>query len=316
VDEFLATFESRVVAGERSPRTLERYRQHLDHHIIPALGRREIQKVGPNVLGQFLSDKRTEGLSAWSRKGMVTPLGRIFALAVRRGYIPENPLHRLDPDELPRGQNKTEARTLNRDELTALIKHAPSKYRPLIATLVYTGLRIQEALGLVWEDVDFDAGLIRVRCQLSRATRNRPAQRVKLKTKGSRREIRVEPDLVALLRRHKVASRFSQDDDYVFTTETGQPIYYRNAATRGLTRAAEVAGLNCERLPKLSFHDLQHSYGSHLVRSGLDVVRVSRQLGHARPSVTLDVYAHEFEQIQHTEDVQEKLTTAFGGIIS
>jgi hypothetical protein len=40
-------------------------------------------------------------------------------------------------------------------------------------------------------------------------------------------------------------------------------------------------------------------YGSHLVLSGLDVVRVSRQLGHARPSITLDVYSHEFEQAQH-----------------
>lgn len=315
-EEFVQSFESKVAAGERSPRTLERYRQYLDRHIIPALGRREIQKVSPNVLAQFLSEKRTEGLSPWSRKGMVTPLGRIFALAVRRGYISENPLHRLDPDELPKGQNQNEARTLNREELTALVKHTPPKYRPLIATLVYTGLRIQEALGLVWEDVDFEPGLIRVRFQLTRATREQPARRVKLKTKGSRREIRLEPDLVALLRRHKMASSFSTDEDYVFTTETGEAIYYRNAARRGLTRAAEAAGVNRDGLPKLSFHDLRHSYGSHLVRSGLDVVRVSRQLGHARPSVTLDVYAHEFEQAQHAEDVREKLTAAFGGILS
>jgi integrase len=68
-------------------------------------------------------------------------------------------------------------------------------------------------------------------------------------------------------------------------------------------------------VPKLSFHDLRHTYGSHLVLSGLDVVRVSRQLGHARPSITLDVYAHEFEQPQHAEDVAVKLTAAFGGIL-
>jgi integrase len=118
------------------------------------------------------------------------------------------------------------------------------------------------------------------------------------------------------LRRHKLASPSSKDDDYVFATETGAPMYYRNAASRGLMLAAEAAGLNRDGLPKLSFHDLRHSYGSHLVRSGLDVVRVSRQLGHARPSVTLDVYAHEFEQAQHADDVSEKLTAAFGGILS
>jgi integrase len=63
-------------------------------------------------------------------------------------------------------------------------------------------------------------------------------------------------------------------------------------------------------------HDLRHSYGSHLVRAGLDVVRVSRQLGHARPSVTLDVYAHDFEEANHADDVSKRLTTAFGGILT
>jgi integrase len=122
--------------------------------------------------------------------------------------------------------------------------------------------------------------------------------------------------VAALLRRHKVASPFSKDEDYVFATETGAPVYYTNAASRGLTPAAEATGLNRDGLPKLSFHDLRHSYGSHLVRSRLDVVRVSRQLGHARPSVTLDVYAYEFEQAPNADDVTEKLTAAFGGILT
>jgi hypothetical protein len=51
------------------------------------------------------------------------------------------------------------------------------------------------------------------------------------------------------------------------------------------------------------------------VRSGLDIVRVSRQLGHARPSITLDVYAHEVEAAQHADDLQAKLTASFGGIL-
>lgn len=168
----------------------------------------------------------------------------------------------------------------------------------------------------VWEDVDLDAGVIRVQYQLTRATRHDPAERAKLKTRGSRREIRLEPDIAALLRRQKLASPFSKDDHYVFTTETGAPMYYRNASQRGLRARADSAGLSRAGLPQLSFHDLRHSYGSHLVRSGLDVVRISRQLGHARPSVTLDVYAHEFEQAQHADDVKQKLTAAFGGILS
>jgi integrase len=287
----------------------------LDHHILPALGKREIQKVTPDLLARFLREKRDGGLSDWSRKGMLTPLGRVLSLAVRRGYISENPLRRLDSSELPKGRNRDDARVLCREELTALVKHAPDTFRPIIATLVYTGLRIQEVLGLVWGEVDFDAGVIRVRHQLTRATRDDPARRVKLKTTCSRREIRLEADLAVLLRRHKLSSPFSDHDDFVFATSEGTPFYYRNVAVRGLDKAADAAGLNREGFPKLSFHDLRHTYGSHLVRQGLDVVRISRQLGHARPSITLDVYAHEFEQAQHAEDVNAKLTAAFGGII-
>jgi len=313
--EFLSNFESLVEAGERSARTLERYRDHLDHHLLPSRGRREIQKITPSVIASFLREKRDAGLSPWSCKGMLTPLGRTFALAVRRGYINENPLRRLDADELPKGRNLHDARVLNRDELASLIERTPETYRPVIATLCFTGLRIQEALGLTWGDVDFERAVIRVRSQLTRATREEPARRVRLKTKGSRRDIRLEPSLAALLRRHKLASSFSTDEDYVFATSHGTPFYYRNVASRGLAKAADAAGVNRDGLPKLSFHDLRHTYGSHLVRQGLDVVRISRQLGHARPSITLDVYSHEFEEVAHADDVSAKLTAAFGGVL-
>jgi integrase len=301
-----------------APRTLNHYRGDLNRHILPKLGGQAIQTVTPDVIAWFLSEKRASGLSAWSCRGLVTPLGRIFALAVRRGYINENPLRRLDGSELPKGQNASEARVLTRDELTALLSNAPDKYQPVIATLVYTGLRIQECLGLVWSDIDFEAGLIRVQYQLTRATRTEPARRVPLKTRGSRREIRLESDLAALLRRHKEQAfglAHTKPQDYVFTTETGRPLYHRNVALRGLAKAAEAAGLNREGVPALSCHDLRHTYGSHLALSGLDIVRVSRQLGHARPSITLDIYAREFEQAQHGDDVAAKVTATFGGIL-
>ena len=67
--------------------------------------------------------------------------------------------------------------------------------------------------------------------------------------------------------------------------------------------------------PRLTLHDLRQTYGSHLVRQGGDVVTVSRQMGHARPSITLDVYSHEFAAVQHQASVAAKLTDAFAGIL-
>ena len=91
---------------------------------------------------------------------------------------------------------------------------------------------------------------------------------------------------------------------------------YRNVAHRGLTAAADRAGLNPEGVPKLTLHDLRHTYGSHLVRGGADVVTVSRQMGHARPSITLDVYSHEFAAVQHRDSVEASLTDAFSGLLT
>ncbi len=76
------------------------------------------------------------------------------------------------------------------------------------------------------------------------------------------------------------------------------------------------SGLNGDGQPTLTLHDLRHTFGSHLVRQGADVVTVSRQMGHARPSITLDVYSHEFASVQHQASVAAKLTDAFGGILS
>ena len=101
----------------------------------------------------------------------------------------------------------------------------------------------------------------------------------------------------------------------MLTTATGSPLNYRNVSTRGLDKAADVANLNPPSLPKLTFRDLRHTYGLHLAQSGLDPVGVQRQLGHARPSITMDLYVHEFETARRREQVGERLATALGGLI-
>jgi integrase len=56
-------------------------------------------------------------------------------------------------------------------------------------------------------------------------------------------------------------------------------------------------------------------FTSHLIRQGLDPVRAARQLGHARPSITLDVYAHDFAAARQWDDVGERLAAAFDGLL-
>ncbi len=197
---------------------------------------------------------------------------------------------------------------LGRAELSRLLASCPARYRPLLATAAYTGVRLSELLGLSWRDVDFAAGVIHVRHQLSRARIGSPARRVAPKTAAAVREIPLAPQLAVLLHRHKQDAQFAAEADYVFTTSLGTPLGHRNVEVRALARAGERAGINLEGERRLRFHDLRHTFASHLIVDlRLDVAQVSRILGHASTSITLDTYTHLFEHAAHTADVRTQI---------
>jgi integrase len=213
----------------------------------------------------------------------------------------------LERDERPRPQRRRQ-RVLGRAEIERLLAVCPPRDRLMIATVLYTGLRISEMLGLIWEDIDFAAGVIHVRAQLSRAHRGMPARRVPPKTASSVRDVPLVPQLARLLAAHKQASRFIASGDWVFATARGTPHGHRNVARRSLGRAVALARLNADGWPPLRFHDLRHTFASHLIIDlGLDVAQVSRILGHARVTITLDIYTHLFDDARHARDIRSRM---------
>jgi site-specific recombinase XerD len=102
--------------------------------------------------------------------------------------------------------------------------------------------------------------------------------------------------------------------DFVYATQIGTPLSHRNATARGLEKAADAASINKDAVPKLAFHDLRHTAITHLIRSGVDVAQVQRFAGHAKPSITLDLYVGEFEQrkINHSG---ARLAAIYGGAL-
>lgn len=310
-------FEAQVRSGERAERTLEHYRYQLRRNLLPTLGQKKVQEISTDDCARLIAKLRARGLSPKTIAGALVPLGRVFSLALRRGYINSNPLQRLETSERPR-VHRREQRVLTHEEMRKLLAACLPSYRPLVTTALYTGMRLSELLGLTWAEVDFDAGLIRVRHQLSRGRRDRAARRVRLKTKAAVRDIPLLPQLGSLLKQHKLAAPFSDDRDYVFSTTLGTPLGYRNVERRGLTRAAKKAGLEQEGLLPLRLHDLRHTFASHLIVDlRLDVAQVSRILGHARPSITLDTYTHLFDHASHAADIRERMAISeFGRQLS
>jgi integrase len=200
---------------------------------------------------------------------------------------------------------------LGRAEIERLLGACSPRDRLMIATVLYTGLRISEMLGLIWDDVDLSTGVVHVRAQLSRAHHGAPARRVAPKTPASVRDVPLVAQLARLLAAHKHSVPFASATDWVFATTNGTPHGHRNVTQRGLQRAARGAGLNGGDWPPLRFHDLRHTFASHLIVDlGLDVARVSRILGHARVTVTLDVYTHLFDDARHAREIRALMTSS------
>jgi integrase len=153
---------------------------------------------------------------------------------------------------------RREQRILDRDEIAKLLDSAPRSYRTLLATAIFTALRQGELLGLTWQDMDFDAGLVRVRKSLDRS-----GNRTEPKTSQAVREVLLMPALGRMLREHKLASPYSAASDFVFASQAGTPLNWRNASKRGLEKAVENAKLGGGRV---RFPDLRHTFASLLTR--------------------------------------------------
>jgi integrase len=164
--------------------------------------------------------------------------------------------------------------------VTQLLKYS-NGYTRLFELCVYTGLRIREALGLVWGDIDLTAGTILVQAQLSKTSNIADAVRVPTKT-DEIRTVNIDSGLVAILRDLKTEA-FSKGragaQSFVFQTSEGAPLSYRNVWA-AFDAAAAKAGLNREGVRKLRPHDLRRTAASLLINAGLPAPYVAAQLGH------------------------------------
>jgi hypothetical protein len=144
--------------------------------------------------------------------------------------------------------------------------------------------------------------------QLSRRRLHQP-----LKTEAGEREVLLAPTMLLRLRQHWLASAFKTPDDLVFCTRTGRGLDYRRVGDvfRQAVRRSGVRGPG-----RLSLHSLRHGYASLLIGRNINPQFVSRQLGHANPSVTLGVYSHLFARREHGELARQTLDASYAAMTS
>jgi integrase len=180
---------------------------------------------------------------------------------------------------------------MTRAELRRLLGELPQRWLMFFELLAHTGLRISEALGLDWTDVEFGARpRLRVRRQCYRGRVSR------LKTRNSRRDLPISPALARKL----WAVRPPHAEGPIFVTRNGTRFGDRNVR-RVLVAAAIRAGLTKQvtdprgrllTVSRVSFHTFRHTCASLLFEGGKNIKQVSRWLGHADPAFTLRTYVH------------------------
>jgi len=224
----------------------------------------------------------------------LTLLVMIFNYAVRNRWVDYNPAEHVEKLKVPVSldSNRIDSDILTPNEIVKLLDAAEplrrsktgeaitNNYRLLIKTAIFTGMRSGEIRGLQWGDIDWNSSEVHVRRSWKEGAFHQP------KTQASFRRIDLPKFLMTELREWRLACP-KGEYDLVFPNLSGNPTGSTNLLRRGFYPALRRAGIR-----KIRFHDLRHTYASLLIANGEDVVRVSRLLGHASPTITLNVYSH------------------------
>ena len=274
VDRWLATR-----AADLRPSTLATYRDVLGR-VTARCGHVRLSRLSPALLAGVLADLRRTGMGARRVQMAYTYLHACLGQAAALGLLGYNPLDRVPK---PRGEAQerrywtaAEARRFLSAALRSSHQHAP-----LLAFLLGTGLRLSEALGLRWADVDLGAGVVHVRRALV-WTGTGPVLGLP-KTRQGERAVDLPAWCLDLLRR---LPRPLSEEAPVFTAEGGATPTKSNVR-RAMLRLCELAGV-----PYVHPHGLRHVHAALLVAGGLDPQSLRRRLGHAHVSMSLDRYAY------------------------
>jgi integrase len=292
VADFIDRWERDWARVNLSPKTVERYSELIRKHIVPHIGRVPAQKLRAVTLSELYSKLlRESGLAARTVGHVHRIIHRALGHAVQWGVTVANVAANVKPPKV----EATEIEILRDAERAAVLERLKGRaIHPIVVMALGTGMRRGELLALRWQDVDLDRAQVRVERSLEQT---RAGLRFKApKTKHGRRSIALPSFVVTELRAHWKAQQEGRlalglgkapPESLVFARFDGEA-RSPNRFSQEWAETAKALGL------KVTFHALRHTHASQLIASGMDVLTISRRLGHGSPTVTLGVYGHLF----------------------
>jgi len=294
VEQYLNTWLADSVMSSRRPKTFESYDLNV-RRAIPHIGKYKLVDLQPAHLQRCYAQLLEKGLSGKpltkrSVNHTHTVLHTALAQAVKQGRIFRNPADAVDPPRPEFGVKET----LTKEEVERLFDStAQDRLGALWVLLVTTGVRIGEALGLSWCDVEPSNERISVKRALQRQ-KGKGLVFVEPKTKSSRRAVYLSKTALDAIRKHEIAQKEEflglgipwHKDCLIFCNQLGNPLDPGNVRET-LGRRLKGAGL-----PKVRTHDLRHTAATLLLQEGVHPKIVQEMLGHSTIMLTLDTYSH------------------------
>ncbi|WP_457789710.1 tyrosine-type recombinase/integrase [Anaeromassilibacillus sp. SJQ-5] len=276
--------------------------EKLLKRVVTAMGHLHVDKIKPFHIQQFYDNLAEDGMNAKTGGRLSNStimhyhrlLSSMFNRAVLWGIMPVSPL-KVQPPKM----EQKEAAHLEEDQAAALLdalEDEPIQYRTMVYLLLFTGLRKGELLGLEWQDIDFDRGLM----QVLRSSQYIPKVGIITKApknKKSQRAIKMPNSVVDMLREYRVwqaeqrllAGDRWEDCGRLFTTWDGHPMH-PDTLPRWFDKFLKRRGL-----PDINIHGLRHTCASLMIAKNVDIRTVSKRLGHAQVSTTGNIYAHQIQ---------------------
>ena len=282
--------------------TYSAYLLLIENHILPTFAEKEsIEEVDVQT---FVFDKLNDGLSQKSIKDILIVLKMIMKFGVKHKYLEYQEFDIKFPTEREVKELEVLSVSNQKKLLNFLRENFTFKNLGVFITL-NTGMRIGEMCGLMWDDVDTENGIIKVRRTVQRiyviednGDRHTEISIDTPKTKNSIRDIPMTTELLKIL---KPLKKVVNGNYFVLTNEAKptEPRTYRNYYKRVLSKLD---------IPYLKFHGLRHSFATRCVESKCDYKTVSVILGHSNVSTTLNLYVHpNFEQKKRCIDQMNKI---------
>jgi integrase len=262
---------------------IDHVRRVLRLHLNPAFGAIPLRDLTPRTIQEWVYAMTDQGRAPGSVRGYAQTLSMVLRAAVDDDVLPRTPYRKID---LPRLAGE-ERRFLTPEEADRLIAETPDRYKALITLALASGARWGELAGLQRDRYNPLRGTITITRSLhEHHTLPGIFALDEPKTPKSRRTLALPRHAVAMLNNH-IDTYGTGRWDLIFTGPRGAPLARSHFRNRVFQPACARAGID-----GLRFHDLRHSSASWLLTAGVPITAVSRRLGHANVSMTLDTYSH------------------------